>query len=132
HDLSVRRAECHSQTAVPGQLFRNRFLDLHHEVLVLAGRSEFAGFGLGGFALLKSNRATRFADWLKTPQNRRRRSGSAVLLRLLRLAGAFFSPLALGAFLPFSSVPAALAIASAASFSARNSLRLTILRAIHN
>src|SRR2546421_520253 len=66
-------------------------------------------------------------DLLNRPQNSFRRSGSADLLRLLRLAGAFFS-LAF-VFLPPAS-PAAPASASAASASARNSLRLTTLRAM--
>src|SRR5215204_3064414 len=91
-----------------------------------------AALASAAFFCVWSKRATRLSDWLKTPQNNLRRSGSAVLLRLLRLTGAFFSPLAL-VFLPPSSapsVPAAFFSASAASFSARNSLRLITLRAI--
>ena len=89
---------------------------------------EAAGEVVGAAHEAKSNSATRLADWLKTPQNNFRRSGSAVLLRLLRLAGAFFSALALD-FLP-PSAPSAASSASAASASARSSLRLTTLRAI--
>src|SRR5262245_33170610 len=57
-----------------------------------------AAFASAAFRWLKSNRAILLADWLNTPQNSFRRSGSVDLLRLLRLTGAFFSPLALPFF----------------------------------